>query len=184
MGAEAALFMLEYLFRCVSFVEEEPGLLLLFLPFGAACAFLYWLDKRYSRMFYTASEDESMDAHELLRLYRAGERDFVLVSLPQADLRGADLYHANLSGADLSLADLRDANLVGARLRRADLAWTDLRGANLAGADLGRADLHQADLRGADLSYANLEDSNVTGEQLVQAASLIGAILPDGRICA
>jgi uncharacterized protein YjbI with pentapeptide repeats len=123
---------------------------------------------------------QGMDTQELLKRYQAGERDFILVSLPQADLHAADLYHANLSGADLRRADLRDANLTGARLRRTDLAWADLRGANLAGANLSRADLHQADLRGADLNHANLEESNVTDEQLAQAVSLSGAILPDG----
>ncbi|ECP2020639.1 pentapeptide repeat-containing protein [Salmonella enterica] len=48
-----------------------------------------------------------------------------------ADLRGAELFDANLCGADLRGANLRDANLCGADLRGADL-----RGANLCGADL------------------------------------------------
>ena len=48
-----------------------------------------------------------------------------------ADLRGADLSAANLRNADLCDADLRGANLCGA-----DLCGADLRGANLCGADL------------------------------------------------
>jgi hypothetical protein len=123
-----------------------------------------------------------VEAQELLRRYQAGKRDFVLLSLRASDLRGADLYHANLSGSDLREADLSEANLVGARLRRVDLGGADLRGAKLSGADLGAADLQEADLRGADLSYANLERTRVSPEQLAQVASLEGAILPDGTV--
>ena len=46
-----------------------------------------------------------------------------------ADLRGADLCGANLYGADLRRADLRRADLYGADLRRADLCGANLRGA-------------------------------------------------------
>lgn len=119
-------------------------------------------------------------ARDLLRQYRAGERDFTLLSLRQAILSGVDLYGANLSGTDLSEADLSDGNLMGARLRRADLSRARLCGTNLRGADLGMADLKQADLSGADLSFANLEQTNATSEQLAQAKTLEGAILPDG----
>ena len=51
---------------------------------------------------------------------------------------------ANLYGADLRGADLQDANLHGA----------DLHGANLQDASLYGANLHGADLRGADLDYS------------------------------
>ena len=50
-----------------------------------------------------------------------------------------------------------------------------LQEALLSGADLRGADLSGADLSGADLSGANLTD-----EQLAQARSLEGAIMPDG----
>ena len=63
-----------------------------------------------------------------------------------ANLRGADLRDANLRGANLYRADLRGANLSDADLRRADLY-----GANLSDANLYRADLYRADLRGADI---------------------------------
>ena len=66
-----------------------------------------------------------------------------------ANLYGADLRWANLYGADLSVADLSEANLYGANLREANLYGADLRRANLYGADLRRADLSEADLRGA-----------------------------------
>lgn len=56
-------------------------------------------------------------------------------------LYGADLYDANLRGADL-----RGADLYGANLRGADLCGADLRDANLRGADLYGADLRDANL--------------------------------------
>jgi hypothetical protein len=68
-----------------------------------------------------------------------------------ADLRDANLRHANLCGAELRVADLRDANLIGADLRDADLRGADLRDANLRGAYLRDADLCGANLCGAEL---------------------------------
>ncbi|EBY2091840.1 pentapeptide repeat-containing protein [Salmonella enterica subsp. enterica serovar Nima] len=68
-----------------------------------------------------------------------------------ADLRGADLCGANLYGADLRGANLCDANLCGANLYGANLCGADLRGANLCDANLCGANLCGADLRGADL---------------------------------
>ena len=50
-----------------------------------------------------------------------------------ADLSGANLRGANLSGADLSGANLRGANLSGADLSGANLRCAYLRGANLSG---------------------------------------------------
>ena len=73
---------------------------------------------------------------------------------------------ANLYGANLYGADLRDANLYGADLLGANLSCADLLGANLSCADLGCADLGCA-----NLSCANLRDAN-----------LLGANLPDFQI--
>jgi hypothetical protein len=56
----------------------------------------------------------------------------------------ANLYGADLYGADLSRADLYGANLSGADLYGANLSGADLYGANLYGADLSRADLSGA----------------------------------------
>ena len=64
----------------------------------------------------------------------------------RADLRGANLFGANLSDADL-----RGANLSCANLRGADLSCADLSCANLRGADLSCADLSCANLRGASM---------------------------------
>ena len=73
----------------------------------------------------------------------------------------ADLCGANLRGADLSGADLREADLSGADLSGADLREADLSGADLSGADLSEADLSGADLSGADLSGADLREADI-----------------------
>ena len=69
----------------------------------------------------------------------------------RADLRGANLFGANLSDADLRGANLFGANLSDADLRGADLSCADLRGANLFGANLSDANLRGADLSGASM---------------------------------
>lgn len=61
----------------------------------------------------------------------------------RADLRGANLFGANLSDADLRGANLRDADLPGADLSGANLRDADLSGANLRGADLSGASMDQ-----------------------------------------
>ena len=75
-----------------------------------------------------------------------------------ANLSGANLIGAILSGANLSCANLRGANLSGAILSDADLS-----GANLRGADLSDANLSCANLSGANLSCANLRGANLRG---------------------
>jgi len=86
--------------------------------------------------------------------------------LSGAYLSGADLSRANLSGAYLSGADLSRANLSGADLSRADLYGADLSRAYLSGAYLYGADLSRANLSGADLSGANLSGANLSGAYL------------------
>ena len=89
-------------------------------------------------------------------------------NLSDADLPGADLSCANLRGADLSGADLSCANLRGANLFGANLSDADLPGADLSGANLSDADLSGANLRGADLSGANLRNANLSGASMDQ----------------
>lgn len=117
-----------------------------------------------------------------LKLFRS---DLSHCDLDLANLRGADLSKADMSGADLSLADLCSAKLGRANLSYAELFKANLTKAKLRHADLSHADLSQADLTGADLTLANLAGARLTGalvtaEQLASAASLEGAILPDG----
>jgi hypothetical protein len=94
----------------------------------------------------------------------------------RADLSGADLRWADLSGANLSGAYLRWAYLSGANLSGADLRWADLSGANLSGADLSGANLSGANLSGAYLSGANLSGAYLRWADL-SGADLSGADL-------
>ena len=112
-------------------------------------------------------------------------------SLSDANLFNALLFRANLSNANLEGANLKDAWLTDADLKDAWLNDADLRGAaigtdlsgvSLEGANLSGAYLRDADLGGANLSGAELSDANVTNNQLAQAASLVGATLPNGTI--
>jgi len=112
-------------------------------------------------------------------------KDHVVVDLRKADLRNARLIDADLSGADLSEAYLDDASLF-----HTDLSGADLSGARLKGADFryaryalspDDASLFHTDLSGADLSGASLYRANPSWEQLSKAASLQGAIMPDGQ---
>ena len=73
-----------------------------------------------------------------------------------------------LNGEGGSRADLRGANLFGANLSDADLPGADLSCANLRGADLSGADLSCANLRGANLSNANLSNANLSGASMDQ----------------
>ena len=91
------------------------------------------------------------EIEKVLDLHKKWLIDEVDVEGKKADLCGANLRWANLSGADL-----RGANLSGANLR-----WADLRGANLSGANLNGANLHWADLNGANLNGANLSETDL-----------------------
>jgi uncharacterized protein YjbI with pentapeptide repeats len=97
--------------------------------------------------------------------------------LYEADMSGAILTRTNMSKAKLSKVGLSKAFLIRTDLSEAILSGADLSKAILTGATLSRVRLNRADLSGANLSGAN----GVTTEQLEQqAASLEGAIMPDG----
>jgi uncharacterized protein YjbI with pentapeptide repeats len=100
--------------------------------------------------------------------------------LSQADLAEADLQGANLASANLTMADLREARMSKVNLQHAILWGSKLDGAELADADLTGADLTGASLVGAHLAGACLRGATVSRGQLEAAASLVGAILPDG----
>ena len=105
------------------------------------------------------------NVQQLTELYQRGERDFTRASLVKTDL-----CNINLQGANLYRANLREAKLVGANLD----------GASLNRVHLKNADLSEANLHGVRLEGADLRGAKVTDEQLAQAVSLKGAILPDG----
>jgi uncharacterized protein YjbI with pentapeptide repeats len=100
------------------------------------------------------------------------DRQAVLDEMIERDLlKGAVLYGTNLSGVWLL-----EAKLIGANLLEADLS-----NANLSYANLSEAELCDANLSGATLRNTILERAmHVTREQLRQARSLKGTILPDG----
>jgi uncharacterized protein YjbI with pentapeptide repeats len=95
----------------------------------------------------------------------------------RANLCGADLRGARLSGANLARVDLHGAILARALLGRANLQEADLRQANLQQVILGEANLQGANLQhanlsGAYLAEANLQRSNLFATNLRQAMLL------------
>ena len=96
--------------------------------------------------------------------------------LREADLRGANLPQARLSGAILQEANLEGAMLTATQLNRADLQRAHLEGATLRQAYLEKADLTGAHLEGAMLSGAHMAVTILTG------AHLEGAILGGARL--
>jgi uncharacterized protein YjbI with pentapeptide repeats len=121
---------------------------------------------------------------EHLEILRSGvdEWDFWRFTHPEAipNLSGANLYRADLEGADLRgvsklkgkrfygilpiwvwhYSHLSLTNLVEANLAEADLKWANLNFANLNGADLRGADLEHAALHGTNLSGAKLDGTD------------------------
>ncbi len=88
----------------------------------------------------------------------------------RADLFEANLQGANLNGADLQGAYLRRANLQGAFLSGANLQGAFLSGANLQGAKLDGANLYEANLYRANLQEAFLADADgLTASQVKTA---------------
>ena len=83
----------------------------------------------------------------------------------RANLRGADLYHADLCEADLRGVNLREADLYEANLYHADLIGANLYHADLYEADLRGANLYEADLCGADLYHADLYEADLRGTE-------------------
>lgn len=98
-----------------------------------------------------------------------------------ADLRGKNLSHFDLEGANLRGADLTGANLSQANLRGADLSGATLDLTNLTGANLSGANLSGANINQANLTTANLEGALLTGTQ-VKSANLTGANLIAARL--
>jgi uncharacterized protein YjbI with pentapeptide repeats len=124
-----------------------------------AAVSLYLIDAKFGRLF--------------LHLF-----DLRGAELWKANLEGAQLREASLDSAKLWKANLSAANLESAVLTKANLQEAHLRGTNLEGADLWEANLEGADFRGANLIKANLERAhlpgakNLTLEQLSEVKTL------------
>src|SRR5438128_462035 len=87
-----------------------------------------------------------------------GAEKVITSSTGGANLRGADLWRADLQGADLG-----GANLPGADVLEANLQGADLGGANLQGADLQGASLDGADFQSTWIVRANLKGVDLFG---------------------
>jgi uncharacterized protein YjbI with pentapeptide repeats len=107
------------------------------------------------------------------------------------DLREANLWEANLGGANLTRADLSGAILIKGNLSEANLAGVDLSNANLMRADLNEANLGGANLSGAHLDWAYLWEAQLSGANLsgahlreanLRQANLWGANLSGARL--
>ena len=144
------------------------------------------------------SDDYSLSdrAHNLLKLYSSGERNFQGIELIGAKLNGAILNEADLSQAELMLASLNEAclektklqesylsgaDLIGAYLQQAELTGADLIGSDLTDADLTNASLISCNLGGACLKNTNLRGANLS-EAILIGADLQGADLTDAIV--
>ncbi len=96
------------------------------------------------------------------------------INLRGADLAGAALRYATLTGADLEDANLAGADLAHARLEGANLAGADLTDATVDHADLDKAVLDSALMTGA--SFANAR--NMTEDQIAVAHGDASTLLP------
>lgn len=85
-------------------------------------------------------------------------------NLSHAYLVGADLRGARLDGADLSNADFASADLTGARFDGANLASANFYGAKTAGVSF-----HEANLQDAVFTYVALDGVDFAGAQLARA---------------
>ncbi len=94
-------------------------------------------------------------------------------------MRRADLFRATLSKAKMADSILTEANLSSAKLIETDLHRANLREASFTGADLGSADLSEANLHRAHLSKVKAEGATFQSSDLResnwQGANLSGA---------
>lgn len=137
---------------------------------------------------FCKAKKEFMNGKELIRRYKAGERDFSGLGIRGANLSGvsrsfdvdsydepyrqgitSDLSGINLSSADLTKAYLRGVNLEGANLSYANLTCADLSKSNLTNADLSGANLTEAMLQ-----WTELDGTNMRGANLLHAEIRVG----------
>ncbi len=149
------------------------------------------LRRRLVREAGSRSNDIAISAVNWLRVEGWLDGDAGVLAgafLLRANLKEADLSHANLQGAYMSRVEMQGAVLIetdlkGAMLDKSDLRElasmkSDLRGAFIGGSQIQNAQLWEADLRGANLAGAYLYGAQFGG------ANLKGATLPDGTVAA
>jgi uncharacterized protein YjbI with pentapeptide repeats len=133
---------------------------------------------------------------------RAAFLNFAKLNGSDFNLTGVNLHGASLTKATMNAANLGEADLSDTRMFGADLLLANLHGADLSRAVLmsGNTDsiplprisatgdyyFHSpgpknANLELADLSEVDLTDAYVSEEQLLSAASLAGATMPNGQ---
>lgn len=129
-----------------------------------------------------------MNGKELIRRYKAGERDFSGLDLGGANLSGVSRSFdigaydeaylqgitSDLSGINLSGADLTEANLGGVNLAEANLSHANLTRASLSKSNLTNADLSGANLTEAMLEWTELDGTNMRGANLLYAEIRVG----------
>ena len=190
LGVFLFLYVISFLFGRT--VWELLKVLAVPIAIGAAVPLLNWLQKkRELEVENQRAQDEALQAYldqmsQLLldkdKPLRQSEEDSEVRILARARtltvlarLDGLHevqvvqfLYESDLIAADRPVVlDLGGADLSWADLRKADLSFANLIGADLSDAVLGRA--HLSNARG------------VTEEQLTEAKSLQGAIMPNGQ---
>ncbi len=106
-----------------------------------------------------------------------------IISMREADVRGAHLANTDLRDTYLIGINLSGADLRGATLSDASFTFANLSNVNLVNADLHACDLHNVNLTGTNLAGANLRDATGLNEDILsKAKSLAGAVMPDGSV--
>lgn len=127
--------------------------------------------------FLNAANLELADLEKALLISANMERSVLQV----ARLIGANMQRAQLVRANMQVAILDDANLYRAKLIEADMQHARLRRVNLSRANMNSVKIEHADLEEAVLERTDLRLLNGwTFYQLEQAATLDGAVMPDG----
>ena len=109
-----------------------------------------------------------LEDHELWLGEKGGKcANLYGAKLDFADLTGAILCGANLNGTNLHRAKMRNADLNGASLNGANLYGADLTRANLCGVGFYDAILTRAKLDGADLTDARFDGAEIEGGRKV-----------------
>ncbi len=105
-----------------------------------------------------------MATEELLRRYKAGQRVFDDIKLPeQGSLRGAELAGIIFTNSWVYWVDLRDADLRGASFIDSNVKISDFRGADLRGATFRGCVVCGSIWKGANLDNVVVEDTTYYG---------------------